>query len=479
MTEAHIYRQKLALLVLDVIAFLTAFGAAMQLRFNAALGIFEHGEAPWGPMLESLPVMLAIWLATLSACGVYIIERKRVFFEFARLLNALLVMAAILLSITFFYRGFSYSRGFTVLFLPLLIVLTFAFRVVFRVVRMHIEGLEASRARVLLIGDSKVAKHFIDKSLEQGARYSVIGLLDDELPVGSAVHLGIKVLGRPSELKTVLQQSEAKSVIVTTSKVDHEGLMQLLDVCLAANVEWQIVPSAYELMLDRVTMDVLAGVPLLGMRRSNIRGANRLLKRFMDVVVAAFALVILSPLMTAVAALIRLTSKGPVFFAQDRVGENGEVFRFLKFRTMHVNNDASIHKEYAKQWIEGKAHDVDAEGALYKIRKDPRIIPVGHFLRKYSIDELPQLLNVLKGDMSLIGPRPPIPYEVEVYREWHRRRFEGPPGITGLWQVSGRNRLSFEEMVKLDIEYLENWSLARDLKILWRTMGVVLFDRAY
>jgi lipopolysaccharide/colanic/teichoic acid biosynthesis glycosyltransferase len=147
---------------------------------------------------------------------------------------------------------------------------------------------------------------------------------------------------------------------------------------------------------------------------------------------------------------------------------------------MHVNNDDKIHREYAKQWIaNGTAHQEDDKGKLFKIKNDPRLIPCGKLLRKYSIDELPQLLNVLRGEMSLIGPRPPIPYEVEVYREWHRRRFEGPPGITGLWQVSGRNRLSFDEMVKLDIQYLENWSVWQDLKILWRTMGVVLFDRAY
>ena len=146
---------------------------------------------------------------------------------------------------------------------------------------------------------------------------------------------------------------------------------------------------------------------------------------------------------------------------------------------MHVNNDDSIHREYARQWIEQgeAAHDDDGD-KVYKIKKDPRLIPIGGFIRKYSVDELPQLLNVLRGDMSLIGPRPPIPYEVEVYREWHRRRLDGPQGITGLWQVSGRNRLSFDEMVKLDIEYIENWSFALDLKILWRTVGAVLWQHS-
>ncbi|MCK6550534.1 sugar transferase [Myxococcota bacterium] len=480
MTEGHIYRQKLTLLVLDVLAFLSAFVVAMHLRFTASLPIFEFGLPPWDVMVQSLPVMLGVWLLALKTSNVYAVERHRLFFELARIVRALVVFTAVLALVVFFYRGFSYSRGFALLFITLVLAFTFAARIAFRIVRAHIEGLDEARTRLLLVGDSIVAKHLAEQSGKPGAGFTVVGLLDDTLPAGTEIAPGVAVVGRITDLVEHAKTLGAQSVLVTSSKIDQDGLLELLDLCLAANLEWKLVPSAYELMLDRATFDVVAGVPVLGTRRSNIRGANRFVKRLFDIVVASIALVLLSPLMLFVALAIKLTSKGPVLFSQDRVGENGEVFRFLKFRTMQVNNDDAIHREYAKKWIaEGKAATTEGGQQIFKIARDPRIIPIGGFLRKYSVDELPQLVNVLRGDMSLIGPRPPIPYEVEVYREWHRRRFEGPPGITGLWQVSGRNRLSFDEMVKLDIQYLENWSVRQDLKILWRTMSVVLFDRAY
>lgn len=229
---------------------------------------------------------------------------------------------------------------------------------------------------------------------------------------------------------------------------------------------------AERVRVEAIPSAVLAPAP------STIRGINRALKRTFDVVVAAFALVLVAPVMVLVAIAIKLSSKGPVLFCQQRVGEAGEAFCFYKFRSMHTGNDDRVHREYVKKLInEGAAAHEENGEKVYKLKRDPRLIPIGSFIRRYSIDELPQLFNVLKGDMSLIGPRPPIPYEVEEYREWHKRRFEGPPGITGLWQVSGRNRLSFDEMVRLDIEYLDNWSFTRDLRILWRTVGVVLFDR--
>ncbi len=475
----HLYRQKFAVLLLDILAFFAAFVLAMHLRFNADLGIFEPGYPPWGPMLNAAPIMMGVWLITLWSSSMYRLERLRFFGEVGGLLRSLTVFLGLLLSVTFFYRGFSYSRGFTLLFVPLLIGCTFVTRASFRIVKRRLMAIAGVRQPVLLLGMSPVAEHLSKTSLESDSPIQVLGILDNDAKVGQEVAGGIEVIGGMDDIEHLAQEHGASGIIITSSKLDEAAQLEILDVCLASKLEWQVVPNVYELMLDRVSLDVVGGVPVLGLRRSNIRGLNRVLKRAFDVFVSSLILIAASPFMLAVAALIKLTSKGPVLYTQERVGQHGEPFEFLKFRSMHVNNDDSIHREYAKKWIDGEAAGEDKKGAVYKIARDPRLIPIGAFIRKYSIDELPQLMNVLKGDMSLIGPRPAIAYEVDVYREWHNRRLEGPQGITGLWQVSGRNRLTFDEMVKLDIDYIENWSFALDMKILWRTVGVVLFGRAY
>jgi len=210
--------------------------------------------------------------------------------------------------------------------------------------------------------------------------------------------------------------------------------------------------------------------------------AGRLVKRAMDIGISALLLVILLPLLLATALAIKLTSKGPVLFKQERVGRYGIPFTFLKFRSMHVNTDPRIHKEYVSRLISGgKAQTPENGNGVYKITDDPRVTALGRFLRKSSLDELPQLWNVLKGEMSLVGPRPPIPYEFERYDIWHRRRvLEAKPGITGLWQVTARSKTSFDDMVRLDLTYVNSWSIWMDLKILLQTPGAVLSgDGAY
>lgn len=212
----------------------------------------------------------------------------------------------------------------------------------------------------------------------------------------------------------------------------------------------------------------------------NRRRTARVFKRGMDVCGSLAALLVLSPIFLLIAVVVRLTSKGPILFRQQRVGQYGARFTFLKFRSMYVNNSAEIHKEYVKKLIAGTADQKGRDG-VFKIVDDPRITPIGRFLRRTSLDELPQFLNVLRGDMSLVGPRPPLCYEVEAYDVWHRRRLlEARPGITGLWQVSGRCRTRFDEMVRLDLQYARKQSLALDLKILLRTPAAVLSgDGAY
>lgn len=214
------------------------------------------------------------------------------------------------------------------------------------------------------------------------------------------------------------------------------------------------------------------------------RKGERLLKRTIDIVGSLLILAILFPVLIAIAVLIKFTSEGSILFRQRRVGQFGLSFTFLKFRSMYTNNDSKIHQEYVTQLIKGKAdrkQTGEGKAGVYKLTNDPRVTPLGRFLRKTSLDELPQLFNVLVGNMSMVGPRPPVPYEYEHYDVWHRRRvFEVKPGITGLWQVMGRSRTTFDEMVRLDLNYAKAWSILLDLKILLRTpMAVVSGDGAY
>jgi lipopolysaccharide/colanic/teichoic acid biosynthesis glycosyltransferase len=213
-------------------------------------------------------------------------------------------------------------------------------------------------------------------------------------------------------------------------------------------------------------------------RRDSGRRSLLGIKRVMDIVVSSLALILCSPLFLMMALAIKLTSKGPVFFRQQRVGQYGQRFTFLKFRSMHIGNDPSVHKEYVTKLIAGQAEREVSRGkgeGVYKLTNDRRVTRVGKFLRRTSLDELPQLLNVLKGEMSLVGPRPAIPYELAAYQTWHRRRMlEVKPGITGLWQVNGRSRVKFDEMVRLDLHYARSWSPWMDIDILMRTPGAVL-----
>jgi lipopolysaccharide/colanic/teichoic acid biosynthesis glycosyltransferase len=201
-------------------------------------------------------------------------------------------------------------------------------------------------------------------------------------------------------------------------------------------------------------------------------------KRMMDIAGSAFMLIVCLPLFAVIALAVKLTSKGPILFRQDRIGQYGRRFTFLKFRSMRANNDESVHKEYVKQLIAGVADRIQTNGngeGVFKLAGDKRITPIGKFLRKTSLDELPQFLNVLRGDMSLVGPRPPLPYELAAYQTWHRRRvLQVKPGITGLWQVTGRSRVRFDDMVRLDLRYAISWSPWLDFKILLRTPGAVI-----
>ena len=228
----------------------------------------------------------------------------------------------------------------------------------------------------------------------------------------------------------------------------------------------RVVPDLFQLSLGGVDVEAINGIPLISIKGSALTGFNLALKRSVDLAIAAVAMIMMAPLWLVVIAAIKLDSPGPAFFRQERVGKGGKKFTVLKFRSMYQDAEARLEKLRAQN---------EADGPLFKIKDDPRRTRVGRFIRKTSIDELPQFLNVLRGEMSLAGPRPGLASEVAQYQEWHRKRLEVKPGITGLWQVSGRSNLTFDEMVMLDIYYAENWSLSLDLRIILRTIPQVLF----
>jgi exopolysaccharide biosynthesis polyprenyl glycosylphosphotransferase len=273
---------------------------------------------------------------------------------------------------------------------------------------------------------------------------------------------------------TEIDADERTAAIDAISLRTRQEISSILPVEQAQQVKmtFHVFPndgSKAEDAIRKITMELDAG--------PSRRGISRILKRAMDVAGSAAALVVLSPLFLVIAAAVKLTSKGPALFRQERIGLEGKPFPFLKFRSMYCGTDHKIHEEYVSQFISG----VEEIDGVYKIKADPRVTAVGRILRRTSLDELPQFLNVLMGHMSLVGPRPALQYEVDRYHVWHRRRYLSvKPGITGLWQVAGRSRTKFDEMVRLDLQYIRAWTIWLDIKILLRTPRVVLSgDGAY
>jgi exopolysaccharide biosynthesis polyprenyl glycosylphosphotransferase len=266
-------------------------------------------------------------------------------------------------------------------------------------------------------------------------------------------------------------------VIITDNSLAGERLFEtMMQIGRRRRVDFRFAPSLFNVLPQKTSVEQIGVLPMVRLFREPLSDADRFLKRLSDIVISIAAILLLAPVWILVPLLIKLGSRGPVLFRQERVGMDGRVFLCLKFRTMYADADDSIHREAYKKNIAGGADanaGDDNKPVFGKVRNDPRVTKIGRVLRRSSLDELPQLFNVLLGDMSIVGPRPPIPYEVVEYDIWHRKRLDMKPGITGLWQVSGRNRLSFEEMVRIDVFYIENWSLWLDVKIIMLTLPAI------
>ena len=327
----------------------------------------------------------------------------------------------------------------------------------------------------VIIGAGEVGQ-LIGRKLLQHPEYHInlVGFVDAE-PRAKRRDLGdIPVLGAPEQIGEIVDQHDVDRVIVAFSRDGHEQMLELLRAIRRHNVHIDLVPRLFEAVGANVGIHTLEGLPLVGLPASGISRSSGFLKRGLDIIGSTALLAVLAPLMLLISLLVRRDSRGPVFFRQTRLGMGLNEFTLLKFRTMYEGTDEAPHREYIKQIMRSDA--LPGSNNLYKLERDDSITRVGRWLRKTSLDELPQLINVLRGEMSLVGPRPLIPYEVELFNPHHFERFLVPAGLTGLWQVEARAHTTFGEALDLDVAYARGWSFGLDLRLLLRT-PLLIFRR--
>lgn len=460
----------IVLTVAVLIAMITKFGSAPEERTNGPVGL---NYAELGAI-----IVVTWWLSLI----IYRSRDQRLFGddaeEYRRVIKATVFTFSLLAIVSLLIKA-DMSRGYLALAFPLggavLLVSRKLWRVWLRKQRYRGRGL----SRVLVIGGAQSSKSISDSfDKNKAAGYRVTGVwVPDRNHVMTewldVPHRFVPVIGTERSLSEALAISNANTVVLTdTEHLGHEGLRDLVWQLESAGIDLMVAPNLVDVAGSRLHMRGVAGMSFLHLEEPQYAAAGTWPKALFDRAGAAFLIVMLSPLLIGSAIAVKLTSPGAVFFHQERIGRDGTPFRMMKFRSMRSGADAELQALLAAQGT--------ADKPLFKITNDPRITTVGAFLRRFSIDEIPQLFNVLKGDMSLVGPRPQQAAEVELYDDKAHRRLRVRPGMTGLWQVSGRSDLSWEEAIRLDMSYVENWSMTADLIILWKTVRAVLgSDGAY
>ncbi|HEX2029589.1 MAG TPA: exopolysaccharide biosynthesis polyprenyl glycosylphosphotransferase, partial [Nitriliruptorales bacterium] len=451
------------LVVADAAAIALASFLAYVLRATLGeLGVIRGFE-------NEIPVALGVlplWLAILYGFGCYRPQYLNAGGEALRRFVAGAFGGLLALGFVSFALNLQLARGYVALLFVSVVAFGLATRLVVR------EYLRRQRRRgrftqnVLVAGaDEEAIQVARAMSAADAAGYRVVGFLDDDVPVGDVVVGDVRVVGRVDDALDRAYQLRAGLVVVSPTGVRPGTLRDVTVALEGSRVDLAVAPSLFAVVTHRVTVESVANAPLLHVDQIRLERGRSVVKRTLDMVGAAVLLAVLWPVMLAAALAVRTADGGPVLFRQVRVGRDGATFTLLKFRTMVV--DAEDRLEEVQRFNESGHH-------FFKVRDDPRVTRVGRVLRKWSIDETPQLLNVLRGDMALVGPRPPLPREVEKYEPWHRRRLRVRPGITGMWQVSGRANVPFDEAVRMDLFYIENWSLGLDLFVLAKTMLAVL-----
>ncbi|MDQ1733116.1 MAG: hypothetical protein QOK10_3275 [Pseudonocardiales bacterium] len=468
-------RYQVALVVADLLAASVAVWISFAFRFGSGLDTVS-GRA-YAALMISIPLA---WVALVAVNRAY--ESRFVGVgsaEFQKLFHAFLHLTA-LVAFTSFVTKADLARGFVLVAVPLSLLFDCFARYGARKWLHRQRRLGRALSAVVVVGDAQAIESFTSMvRRDQYAGLRVVGacvpseLAVDPETVETLLALDVPLLGDVDSVRAAVARSQADTVAVMSSAaVGAEKLRWISWQLEGTDTELVVSPGLIEVAGPRLHIRPVAGLPLLHVEEPEFTGFRRVLKSAFDRSVAAIALLLLSPLFIVLTLAVRWSSAGPALFRQVRVGRDGGTFMMLKFRSMYCDAEERLAELVDQSDVR--------DGVLFKMRNDPRITRIGRLLRRYSLDELPQLINVLNGSMSLVGPRPPLPVEVAQYEDHVHRRLLVKPGVTGLWQVSGRSDLSWEESVRLDLRYVENWSLSEDLLILWKTArAVTLGSGAY
>ena len=438
--------------VFDIVLVYFSFFIAYQVRFHSPVVInffpVTKGIPLWLIYKQLLYFITLLWGVIFLFSKFYQGKFLSVADEFVNVVKGVTIATFLTMGVSFAYRGYEYSRLVFAFVWLISIIFIFLLHDLGKYIYTRIfTGVH----NVLIIGNSKDVRQI--RELIRSQRYVKPFFILEQKDNNS--------------LLDFISSRAINEVLIAPSAGDRTGLMLLADECEKISVEFKIVPDVFQLRQGEIMIDDSLGIPVLHIKPVSLHGFNFYFKRVFDTFVSIIALSFLFFPLVIVMSLIKLDSLGPVFYRHKRMGQGEKPFDFFKFRTMIKNADVVLEKI---------KHLSERDGPVFKLKNDPRVTGFGKFLRRYSIDELPQLLNVLRGEMSLVGPRPQVLWEAKAYDDWARRRLRVLPGITGLWQVSGRASLSYEEMIELDIYYIQNWSFGLDLKILLKTM-VAIFSK--
>jgi len=423
---------------------------------------------PLDKYLWLLLIILPVWISLLNFQGLYDSFRTKKFAEMSWIIVKTGIFAGLIIGTLIFILKFTYvSRIFVFFFSAISVCLLSLEKAILIQGFRHAHLTENSYDHVLVVGTGKRAEKFV-QMVKQHPEWGIkiVGLVDNEPDKIAKKVSETEVIGLLKDIPDILHKKVIDEVVFVVPRLWLSRIEESILSCEKEGVKVSVAVDLFNFNIGRVRATDLGGIPLMRLETTLGEPWQLFIKRTYDIIVSLAALIFMWPVLLLAALAIKLTSPGPIFFGQERTGMHGRKFMLLKFRSMVPGAEQMRDELLALN---------EMDGPVFKIRNDPRITKVGKFLRKASLDELPQLINVLKGDMSLVGPRPPIPGEVSNYEAWQRRRLSMRPGITCFWQIRGRNEIGFERWMKLDLEYIDNWSLGLDFKILLKTIPVVFF----